>query len=304
MSGRSFVLASAVWLLLIGGALAVFRPATDENEDANPGYWIAKLHAPEQTYDSVILGDSRAYRGIDPSQLPGKALNFGFSGAALSPRYIHEGVEKIKRRGTIVVVVTPHSLSSRALESNAFSELSTRHQTDLALSRSFAPLYPITRPYTVPQMAALARRRVSVFAPASPSETYHEGGWVASSRPAVTSAPAIAKLYREMLKDHPVGPREIEELMYQLTWYSASRYRVVFLRLPVSPDVLEAESFDDTVLRERIKTLGMEWFECPPGETYDGSHLTADSARKISEALGRYLAVSPPRPARREGAGG
>jgi len=291
MNPRTFVLASLASMAFIGGALAVLRPATGESEDANPGYWIDKLDAPARSFDTVILGDSRAYRGLDPSRLPGKVLNFGFSGASLrSAPYLFAGVQKVKPKGTLVVAITPHALSSRALEANAFDALYQRHRADLVLSRAFAPLYPLTRPYTMAQMASLAKGKVKLLAPVSPSESYSTGGWVASSRPAVQEAKATSKTYEEMLRTHPVSKRECEDFLSEISWYSASGYRVVCLRLPTSGDVKWAENFDDAYLRERVVDLGMEWFECPPGETYDGSHLTRASAERISDALGRYLA--------------
>ena len=78
--------------------------------------------------------------------------------------------------------------------------------------------------------------------------------------------------------------------MFDVSWYSHLGYRVVFLRLPTSGDVKSAENFDDADLRKQVADHRMEWFDCPPGETYDGSHLTRASAEKISDALGRYLA--------------
>lgn len=291
MNPRAFVLASLASMLIFGGALAVLRPSTGESEDANPAYWIDKLNAPRGAFDIVILGDSRAYRGIDPSRLPGKTLNFGFSGASLrSPFYLLEGIQKVKPKGTIVVAITPHALSSRALESNAFDALYHRHRADLVVSRTFAPLYPLTRPYTMAQMVSLAKGKVKLLAPVSPSESYSPGGWVASSRPAVQVAKATSKTYEEMLRNHPVGKLELEDFLFEISWYSASGYRVVFLRLPTSTDVKQAENFDDADLRKRVVELRMEWFDVPPGETYDGSHLTRASAENISDALGRYLA--------------
>lgn len=291
MNPRTFVLASLASMLVLGGALAVLRPSTGESEDANPAYWIDKLNAPRNAYDAVILGDSRAYRGIDPRRLPGKVINFGFSGASLrSPDYLFEGIQKVKPKGTIIVAITPHSLSSRALESNAFDALYQRHHADLVVSRAFAPLYPLTRPYTMAQMAALAKGKVKLLAPVSPSESYYPGGWVASSRPAVQKAPAIAKMYHEMLSSHPVRAFDVEDMLFDISWYTHLGYRVVFLRLPTSSDVRQAENFDDADLRKRVAELRMEWFDCPPGETYDGSHLTRASAEKISDALARYLA--------------
>lgn len=290
MSGREFVLSSIAAMLVIGGALAVFRPATGESEDVRPGYWIEKLQAPERAFDIVIVGDSRAYRGVDPSLLPGKALNFGFSGAALDPHYVHTAVQKLRGGGTLIVAVSPHSLTARAREANAFDALQARHAADLALTRWASPAYAWTRPYTMSQVAALARGRAAMLAPASPLETFKPGGFVASARPSVPSAPETARIYEEMLEDHPVGEREIMDLTYLLTGYLAGGYRVVVLRLPISPDVLEAERLDSTWLREQIMGTGLEWFECPPGDTYDGSHLTADSAREVTEALARFIA--------------
>lgn len=304
MSGRRFVVASLCWALVLGGGLAVFRPATGESEDARPGYWIDKLRAPEKAYDVVIFGDSRAYRGIDPSLLPGQALNFGFSGAALDPYYLHAGVQKLRPGGTLVVAVSPHSLSSRAAEANAFRALQARHEADLSLTRFASPGYAWTRPYTMSQMLGLARGRVSVLAPVSPQEAFMPDGFVASSRPAVSTAPETAKIYGDLLRDHPIGPREVDNLTFKLTWYQVNGYRVVVLRLPVSPDVENAESMDTSKFKQQMFDRGLEWFDCPQGETYDGSHLSAESARRISEALGRYLADAPPRPDWGEGVGG
>jgi hypothetical protein len=290
MNGRKFVLSSFAAALVIGGALAVFRPATGESEDVRPGYWIEKLQAPERVFDIVIVGDSRAYRGLDPSLLPGRALNFGFSGAALDPHYVHTAVQKLRPGGTLVVAVSPHSLTALAREANAFDALQARHAADLALTRWASPGYAWTRPYTMSQVAALTRGRAALLAPASPSEAFHPGGFVASARPSVGSAPETARIYAEMLEAHPVGEQEIMDLTYLLTGYLAGGYRVVVLRLPVSPDVLAAERLDNAWLKQQIVGTGLEWFECPPGDTYDGSHLTADSAREASEALARFLA--------------
>lgn len=295
MKGRGFVVASAVWALVLGGSLAVFRPATGESEDVRPGYWIDKLRAPENAYDVVIVGDSRAYRGIDPALLPGRALNFGFSGAALDPFYLHAGVQKLRRGGTLVVAVSPHSLSLRAVEANAFKSLLSRHEADLTLTRWASPAYPWTRPYTASQLLGLARGRVSVLAPVSPYESFMPDGFVASSRQAVSAAPETAKIYADLLRDHSIGPREVEALTFKLTWYLVSGYRVVVLRLPASPDVEVAEGMDTSKFRQEMLDRGLEWFDCPPGDTYDGSHLTAQSARKISEALAGYLAQPKPR---------
>lgn len=289
MNGRSFVLTSAIWTLLIGGGLAVLRPATGESEDVRPGYWVAKFQAPAKAHDIVIVGDSRAYRGLDPARLPGKALNFGFSGAALEQRYLHEAVNKLRPGGTLVVAITPHSLTSAAREANAFDAIRVRHAADLALTQLASPGYAWTRPYTMSQVAALAKGRVSMLAPASPLERFYDAGFVASSRPAVDSAPATAATYAEMLKSHSVGEMEIMDLAYLLTSYEAQGYRVVVLRLPVSQDVEAAEQMDTSWLKTQIRGTGLEWFECPPGKTYDGSHLTAESAAEVSDALGRYL---------------
>lgn len=302
MSGRSFVLGSLGWALVLGGALAVLRPATGESEDVRPGYWIEKLRAPERTFDVVIVGDSRAYRGIDPSLMPGRALNFGFSGAALDSYYLHAGVQKLRRGGTLVVAVSPHSLSARAAEANDFRGLTMRHRADLELTRLASPGFAWTRPYTMAQLLRLARGRVSLLAPASPFESFGQDGFVASSRPAVDSAPATAKIYEQMLRDHPIGPLETLTLEGDLTWYLVKGYRVVVLRLPVSPDVKQAENMDTSKFKQGILDSGIEWFDCPPGETYDGSHLTAESARQISAALGRFLdsrrrvGTNPPTP--------
>lgn len=295
MGGRRFVVASVCWALVLGGGLAVFRPATGESEDVRPGYWIEKLRAPEKAYDVVIFGDSRAYRGIVPSLLPGQALNFGFSGAALNSDYLHAGVRKLRPGGTLVVAVSPHSLSSRALEANAFSALQARHEVDLSLTQLASPGYAWTRPYTMSQLLELARGRVSVLASASPQESFIPDGFVASSRPAVSTAAETAKIYADLLRDHPIGPLETLTIEGDLTWYLVKGYRVVVLRLPVSADVERAENMDTSKFKQGILDSGLEWFDCPPGETYDGSHLTAESARRISEALARYLAQPKPR---------
>jgi hypothetical protein len=53
--------------------------------------------------------------------------------------------------------------------------------------------------------------------------------------------------------------------------------------------------FDESAIREIILSSGGNYLEIPPEDyfSYDGSHLSSASARKLSEVLGHELISIP-----------
>ena len=79
-----------VVLLLVSG---LFLPKMESEKIQFRKYWAFKTHRKDK-HDIIIMGDSRAYRGISPSEmqkaLPNyRILNFGYSsGNVADKRYV------------------------------------------------------------------------------------------------------------------------------------------------------------------------------------------------------------------------
>lgn len=69
-------------------------------------YWIEKLRWGPQA-DVVVAGDSRVYRGVDPSQLQagGVGLNFGFSSGKFTKSYLDHAAALLDPDGARVLVL-------------------------------------------------------------------------------------------------------------------------------------------------------------------------------------------------------
>lgn len=317
-TGYGRTLASVLVTLILVAAAASIRPhipgsATDTGREPER-FWKDKILAPGH-YRIVVAGDSRVYRGVAPEELArtsgvpvGRVLNFGFSANAYNQEYM-ERIDSLfapSGRRILVVAVTPGSLTPHSMVKNGFLTWEARYGAlrhdwfarlhhwienpllDVAESPWFAPITEDT----VRRWLKPAGKRRKVY------QHFTTTGWVAAR-----GEPVDLEFYHPWFKKKFVDNQVSAEAIAALTrWVAATRARgisVYGLRMPMGASLRAIED----------RESGMDWaqfvaaFEAAGGtwlavsgdayETYDGSHLRADEARRLSADLGRMLAGQP-----------
>ncbi len=288
---RALALLVLVPTLLLG-TFQVLRIPGDLTEDV---FWARKVEWGD-TFDIVIAGDSRTYRGISPEQLatffPAARIgNFGFSSAALAGPYverIRSLLSPTSSRPTVVLAVTPYSLTERATLENGFISQPSggpplRSAAWIGWCRQFVA------PLSLDEIAVMLRDR-SIFVGGN---IYHEDGWVESTSPVYSALPAF-DWARVDFEGNPVSPLLLAGLGDRVRDWTAQGVEVFAFVMPVTPELEDLEArlsgFDVERVAEALRSAGAVWLTPPGGfETYDRSHLTAPSAIEFSRWLGRAL---------------
>lgn len=270
-------------------------------------YWRMKLHW-SHSAGIVLAGDSRVYRGLDPSRFEAtlglRTLNFGFSAAALDDVYL-DAIERVidpgVSRPVIVLGVTPWSLTPRASAANGYLDAlaeDRRAALPAAWEQHTHRLARALRPF------ALGLQGPAPAARATESEYVQDfrlDGWVASDQ--LKHQPEAG--LRAANSDHNHGNRidraTLDRLTQRITRWRARGWIVLACEPPALPAATrlahELSGWLEQAVPSRLRAAGAHWIEVDPAHyvSYDGTHLTADSARQLSTDLAAALAQLAPR---------
>jgi hypothetical protein len=273
----------------------------EEHSDADV-FWMDKTHA-LPIYDVVLVGDSRVYRGLAPQamELEGMAiLNFGFSSAGLSKEYLQATVAKLNPQSvnrTVVVGITAFSLS------NEINARENRHWLSYRIrpvgrQQSLSEWCRTTVPSWIE--SPIDRLQWNVQGVALGEVQYHQrfwsNGWVESDTSPRDPTRAING-YKEGFKspDNRCIPEHVLALSSWIKEQVKSGVRVICFRPPTTEAMDKLENsegdFHEQGIRESMIAAGALWFEDTRAdyESYDGSHLTFESARRFSRNLGIFM---------------
>ncbi len=281
-------LLSAVALLTLGKA----RPPEGQFHSglSRDKFWLVKLRA-DAAYDAVLAGDSRALSDLDPASmsaaLSSRVLNFGFNVAALSPEYIDAAASKLDPRSPnrrLIIGVTPRSLTPVNAKLSGYEEEDNRSVDEQFFNWHLNGLNEMFRPVSLP-LLILRIRGVQV------GYTDHmPNGWMpVSLRP--HSAVAQVAVYNRIFVKNQVSSSMEEAFLQKILELSRAGIRVVGVRLPVAPALLDAENrmsgFDEAAFIHRFEAAGGQWVPSPAGSftITDGSHIDAADAPRYSSLL-------------------
>ncbi|MBU2502844.1 hypothetical protein KJ682_16060 [bacterium] len=295
---RTFILA------VIGlAAFALWRPnSPDPTEDVRSRetrFFITKAHQ-DRRFDAVIYGDSRGLRGLSPAvigdQVPGlRIYNFSWNAGGMN-RDMYAEAEKLldpaSQSPALILVPTALSFMSFKRSNSQFNEYRHKPWDQVMLYRHlprvadwFQPVSPSVYPRKVLDIRPY-RELVQVF---------HPDGWIETDQTPLDDL-AEMTVHEERLEGNSVDPELIRDFMAQTADWTARGIRVFACFLPAHPPRVTLEDsilgFDKDAFRADFARSGGIWLDLPQTgfESYDGSHLTASSARRVSALLGEALA--------------
>jgi hypothetical protein len=264
--------------------------------EAPKWYWVEKLCWPP-TADVVIAGDSRVYRGVDPSMFTepiGDAVNFGFSSGKLTREYIDHAASLFSLRGERVLVmgITLFAIQYDANDNNGFSH-AQRDLARLRLPFRFAraveeweiALQPIAidaRSGEAGHVRAMADEYAQVF---------HSNGWIESDRRMADPVANGIAIVRQSFPDGVRTKADTTLLLACVRDLISQGIRVVAFRPPIPQEVAALEDaigfIDYESLASQLNDIGATWvdLEWTDLRSYDGSHVDGSSASELSRRL-------------------
>ncbi len=278
---------------ILVGLLSFVMPKNKEKY-LRDQFWTQKTFAPS-VYDIVIMGDSRIYRGISPSEmekiLPGKKiLNFGYSDGGLNAEMFEMATQKLSknsRDAMIVLGITPNSITGYSQNNVQFWQEKTRPREDV-LERLYLNgiLYHFSA--TTPEAIwdLLKKEKQSNYY----RNEYYANGYVESEKFPTDTTEAIPS-YVQDFTTYKVKEKSIAELIRQVHTWHEKGIQVVGFRPPVSMPMRMLEDtmgmFNEASIKAQFKKAGGHWIDFNPNlyKTYDGSHLNKESALRLSNDL-------------------
>lgn len=264
-------------------------------------FWALKTHG-KTRYDMILMGDSRVYRGISPAAMESilsgyRIFNFGYSGGALDPVMFAAAERRLdpgSDRKSILFGVTPLALTPYAARDEHYQQ---------ELNRPVD--YVFTRLYWLPLVRSLEaldiRSIPNIFSgekkpgtQAGYYQEFYDDGWIASW--SIPEDPyRTLPSFRDIFSYSPVSQSLVQRLMEQTREWTARGIQVYGFRVPSSQAMVALEDqmsgFNEAAFVEQFQAAGGTWFSIPlePYHSFDGSHLTKQSAQQLSIDLAKLI---------------
>ncbi|MEO8360612.1 MAG: hypothetical protein ABI672_11330 [Vicinamibacteria bacterium] len=284
--GRTAVtlVAAATTILVIGWARTP-NPLASMPEGE---FWERKFTAPQS--DIVFAGDSRVGIGISPAAVEATAglscLNYAFTSVGYSGEYVAAIRDHVRPSGVIVLGISPWTLTPRSLLDNGFKGLS-------ALPRRSPRLARAALDWRLRFQSTMKALNTAVMDEAHFGTTLHLDGWMEVHAESSDPKKALS-LYAQNFDDNPVSDELVSRVMGSVRDWSRQDILVLGFRPPATLDMVSLENrkgaFDEAAFVRRFKDAGGVWLDIPlEYDTYDGSHLLAASAQRLSHEIGRAI---------------
>ena len=275
-------------------AMGSVRPDKPQGVHAKR-FWAMKISWRDYA-DVVVTGDSRVLGGVSPAQM-GKILsdrrivNYGFG---LSNLYTTEYLEAIEhvlnpdsRKKTILLGITPHSLTGNPDIESQFLELKGLSKREIFMDIHFAALLDFF------DYMSFRDVLMGIFPRLAKSHTHRElfaDGWLAYSKHPPGEKKEL-KTYRRNYEKYQVSPAVTEKLLDYVSKWTGSGIRVYGFLVPTCQEMVELENemsgFNHTEFAAVFKKAGGIWIDINPAayDSFDGSHLQSESALEFSSDL-------------------
>jgi hypothetical protein len=253
-------------------------------------FWTYKVFD-KNSYDILILGDSRVYRGISPVAIEKvlhgfKAKNLGFSSAGFSaPMFdlANKYLDKKRNNKIIIMGITPSSLTRYAAKNEHIQNIKQKNKTEVFMDLYLTPVLSFFDPIIPIDIIG------HIFGHYYKTYYSHEG-WAMSWKKPEKQNSAL-RGYRTQFSKNKVSLSVIDSLYLQVKYWADTNILVFGFRFPASNELMAVEDslsgFDEIKLKTGFIQKGGIWLNFEKGKyhTYDGSHLRTEAAIRFSNDL-------------------
>lgn len=288
---KYFILIAVTLCLMI--IIKLILPKPLENKETTESFWSKKTNTTNK-FDLIACGDSRTYRGISSDvlneiNLELSFINLGYSSAGLSDSYLDFVTSKLdpeSKNKALIVGISPHSFTKEAKKNealNSYLELSSfdklRYQYLSPILKHFAPYKPIN----------LIEGKRNVYL-----QDFNDDGWVASNRVLPDSTYALSG-YKKTFSNYKVTKKGMISTLNKLKEIASTDITVIAFRIPTTEQMEMLEDsisgFEENFIKNELTKHSVIWLDFINVQfvSYDGSHLTKSSARKLSRHIGKKI---------------
>ena len=258
-------------------------------------FWQKKFKG-DQEFRLVAAGDSRTLRDIVPEEFSahglGAALNFGFQGAALGEKFLDEAVSRLEgqKEPVLLLGVTPNAFTPSAERSNGFD----KSKSDLSRWDSYTPNWYRRIAQQLEPMSLAELRQIISRRPSRKKEVYHADGWLETIQKKPNEKYAL-RFYRDRFNQNMASPKLVDQFLTQVAELSEKKIRVFAFRPPITQAMADIENeksgFDYSEFKTKFALAGGTWIDVVDTDyqTYDGSHLVGESARRLTQLLAKSI---------------
>ncbi len=261
-------------------------------------FWSRKTFAPAK-YNVILMGDSRVYRGISPeileSHLPGlKVLNFAYSNGGLNRTMFEAAEKKLAQNDKFKVImmgISANTISGYSAGNNQYLQEINRPREEIFERIYLNPMrywFSATSPEKLKQFY-LNTNETSFY-----RNKYFMNGYVESEKFPVDTLAAIPS-YTKDFTNYKVEPENLDVLFNNVKNWTENGIIVVGFTPPVSQPMQVLEDtlgmFDEALIKSGFEKASGHWIDLEPAnfKTYDGSHLTIESAKRLSHKIGESV---------------
>lgn len=291
-----------IWITLAIAAILVtalsFVLPKDAEKYLGELFWIRKTFAPAK-YNVVIMGDSRVYRGVSPetieSHLPGlKVLNFAYSNGGLNSTMFDAAEKKLVHNNKpkiIVLGISANAITDYSAGNQQYLQELTRPKEEIFERIYFNPLrywFSATSPEKLKNH--FSETKETAFY----RNEYFMNGYVKSDKFPIDTMEAISS-YTKDFTNYKVKPENLQVLFNQVKKWTDAGIIVAGFVPPVSQPMQMLEDslglFDEIAIKAGFEKASGNWIDLNPAnyKTYDGSHLTIESAQQLSDKIGDFI---------------
>ncbi|MDE0772865.1 MAG: hypothetical protein OSB25_11770 [Salibacteraceae bacterium] len=271
--------------------IKIIAPEPIKNKELVQEFWIQKTHA-NSNFNAVIGGDSRVYRGFSPEDFNDASvtdllsINLGYSSTGFSSDYLDFCLSKFdvnSKKNVLILGITPHSLTKEAFKNEASNKFAIASTFEVFRYKYLSSFLKYLSPYSPSE---LFNEKTDNY-----KEKHEKNGWISSYYLEPDSSRALKNYTKTFLK-YQVTDNEINAFLNKVKEIRTQDISIIAFRPPSSIAMRNLEDsisgFDEEYIKRELEDMGVQWLDFREGDfnSYDGSHLHFESAKKLSILLG------------------
>jgi hypothetical protein len=259
--------------------------------------FVEKVHS-DKTYELLVLGDSRVYRGVSMSafedSLGLSSFNIGFSAVIYTDDYfgfVEEKLDLESEKPTLLLGISPHSLTRYTHPNGHIHQIKKIKREEVLRYKYLLRITSVFSPYTYSEVLKLiqGKNKKDGFI----QDFYFNDGWIYSDYD-VRFPNSALKSYSSTFKNRIIDQDILNNLLDKIKEWKQKGYDVYAFLIPSSYNMETLErlksGFSDNAIAKDFIGSGANWIRLDSVyRSYDGSHLIGEDAIRLSRVLAHKI---------------